>query len=177
LKTITIFIVAFFVSFASFSQHTQTNAPNYIFPLLDDYIKQGFDRNYRAHMRILKQLDFIYLTNVPAKRDRFTLPFSYGDHLTVIVYKYHHRELGQWRYVMAINEVWKGNPYVLRRLFYKGMAMVYEMQMIRGGFGINTDRDMYDFKLILYDLTENNWKYVIDDFFKDASARFPLSHQ
>jgi sulfur transfer complex TusBCD TusB component (DsrH family) len=173
LKTITLllFTITLAISSSVYSQHTQTNAPQQIYPLLDDYIKRGYERNYRVHTRVLKRLDFIYLIDTPATKDRVTLPFSQGDHLTVIVYKYMHRELNEWRYVMAINEMWAGNPYVMRRLFYKGMLMVHEVDLKPNSFGIDSDRVAYDFKLIIDDLTENNWEEKLTDFYNLVSTR------
>lgn len=166
-----VIILCLVIGFSSYGQDPQTNSPSIIYPLLDEYIKEGFDRNHRFHTRKLHTIDFIYLIDI-TRVDPSLFHNQYGNTSTYKVYRYYHRPLGEWHYVIAINYVWMNNYTTIRRIFFKAMGISQGLYECHDDCKhIMSKRPLFDPILQIHDLTENQWEEELTTFYIELSKK------
>lgn len=160
-------ILATVIGFSSFAQDPQTNAPTIINPLLDEYIKEGFDRNYRYHTRILKRIDYMVLTDITRSSNPTEYTNEYGTTDISRIYRYYHTSLSEYRFLIAYNEVWYNNYYVLRRIFFRSIGLLYGFdECHKDCKHIMSGRRLMDPVLVFYDAVPEEWEKELDIYYK-----------
>lgn len=169
-----IFIISFLLVWGSvFGQDPQTNYPEAYYPLLDNYIKEGYQRNMNKHMDILGSIDYVYIYNISGyvtKRDYGYA--TYGTTDTYLVYRYYNSNYKDFRYSVAYNEVWVNNPTVFRRIFYKVMGIVNGLtECHKTCDHIMSGRPLMDNHLFFHDLVPEQWAAQLNYFFKELASK------
>jgi hypothetical protein len=159
--------LALFFGVNLYAQDPQTNDPDMVYPLLNEFIKEGYDRNYRTHTKKLRTIDFIYLIDIP-----YANPKSYiwkrGDQQTYSVYSY--RGKSEHRKVIAINVIWYNNYLVLRRMFFKSIGIAYGLdECHKECRHIMSQRTLMDPVLVFYDAVPEEWSKELDLFYNQLS--------
>ena len=160
-------VISFLVMGPMFAQDPQTNNPNLIGPLLDSYIKEGFNRNKRRHVENLRTIDFIEVRDISDYLEPRDFDYSeQGESTTYKVYGYWSSAYGEVRYSIAINEIWANNPGVLRRIFFKTMGLSHGLRECHQHCThIMSARPLIDNKLIIYDLVPENWLNELNNLY------------
>jgi hypothetical protein len=168
MKNMLLLLITFFCVLNTYAQDPQTNAPEYVYPILDQYIREGFDRNYRSHTRKLTDLKYIYVGKLDTpEQDPHMI--VYGDQITFTVYKIP-SPLGRWVYVIEIHEMWVGNYYVTRRYLYKAIGFVMGLKECHDTCNhIMSAKHLYDPKLELHDRVSGNWEDELDTYYNEIN--------
>jgi hypothetical protein len=158
-------LVILFVNLTMYGQDPQTNHPKAFYPILDEYIKEGFERNYRRHTRILGQIDYVAFEDF----NELTV-YGYRDYVDSIetfqVLVYRDRILNHYRYVIIIHPKWDSNYYVLRRMIFKSLGMAQGLGECHSECThIMSSRDIFDETLSNYDEVSSNWQEMLNVYY------------
>jgi hypothetical protein len=169
IKLLTILVL--FVGVTSFAQQEPlTNAPGVIYPLFDDYIKEGYERNYRTHTRQFNRISYIYVGDIShSLSDNFYVYEIFGRTSTYKVYKVD--GFKRFHYNIAINSVWGNNYITMRRIFYKVIGFSQGLRECHHKCKhIMSGRPLLDPYLTFHDITEDYWERELDYYFKQIDA-------
>lgn len=163
-------LLALLVTFNGSAQDPQTNDPNIIYPLLDEYIKEGYNRNYRIHAKRLNNIDFIYLIDIPyANPDSYMYHSKGGSLETYMVYFFWKKDLGR-KSIIALNVNWYNNYYVLRRMMFKAIGFSMGLQECHKDCRhIMSGKPLMDAVLVFYDAVPGEWSKELDLYYKQIS--------
>lgn len=165
------FIIPFFLLLvmgsAAFAQDPQTNEANIFYPLLDDYIKEGYNRNLRTHTRNLRTIDYVYVLDIKTYLGQKHPGYrEYGSTATYKVYRYWNANYNEYRYAIAFNIAWRDNKIMMRRMFYKTMGLTSDLKECHEECDhIMSKRPLFDPHLFFYDQIEGNWEKELDTLF------------
>lgn len=166
-----LFIICFFSWGSVLAQDPQTNAPRVIYPLMDEFIKEGFDRNYRAHTRILSLIDYIHVADLSRANPK-DFNNEWGDTSTFKIYRYYNRAMQQWQFVVGFNQVWTSNYYVLRRMFFKAIGQIHKLpECHENCTHIMSGRFLMDADLMHRDMVKEEWEKELDIFYKALNKK------
>lgn len=167
-----ILIVFYFFCLSGYSQKDpQTNAPNVIFPLMDQFIKVGFDINHRGHVKRLHNIEYIYVMDITRVWGADFFYNEYGTTDTYKVYRFYNTSLEEWRFAISINKVWISNPKILRRIFYKVMGHTLGLWECHDDCThIMSKKNPSEF--FFYDSAKENWDNEIKYFFSELRKAY-----
>jgi hypothetical protein len=154
------------------AQDPQTNKPTVYYPLLDEFIKEGYDRNYRSHTRNLRRIDYVLFQDITQVRFADFTFNSFGTTSTYMVYRYYHSGYNEYRFTIAYNKIWENNYIVLRRLFYKSMGHTFGLtECHKKCDHIMSGRPLVDSHLFFFDAVPEHWEEQLDHFFREISKK------
>lgn len=157
-KLILLTLLMCFTQVSFSQQEPPTNAPSLIFPLFDDYMTAGFERNHIKHTNRFNWVSYVYVGDLDITTfDEYYYYVKWGDTTTFLV----HRVGGpdKFYYLIAINENWANNYYVFRRMFFKAIGLAEGMSECHTSCThIMSAREIIDTELFFYDLDESNWE-------------------
>ena len=165
MKTLLITLIMV-IGFTSYAQDPQTNAPKVIYPLMDEFIKEGYNRNYRSHTRLLYVIDYIHVADL-SRADPKDFNNEWGNTATYKVYRYYNTAMGQWQFVLGFNHAWTNNYYVLRRFFFKAIGEIHRLPVChKDCTHIMSGRFLMDIDLMYHDMIKEEWKKELDIFYR-----------
>jgi hypothetical protein len=159
-----LFIILLF-NLTMYGQDPQTNHPEAFYPILDEYIKEGFERNYRKHTRVLGRIDYALFEDY----NELTI-LGYREYLDsqetyqMLIYRDH--RLSQNRYVIILHPQWATEFYVLRRMIFKSLGIAQGIDECHSDCThIMSSKDISDETLIKHDMIAGNWQKMLNIYY------------
>ena len=166
-----IFLLFLLTGVMSYAQDPQTNYPKTFYPLLDEYIKEGFERNYRAHTRILGKIEYVYFINISKNIIVDDGTRSWGSVDTFMVYTWYHVPLRDYRHIIAFNKDLYDNYYLMRRMMYQALGIIQNMKRCHNDCKHIMGAPVIDPSLVHYDAAPEQWQRELDIFYRELNKK------